>query len=175
MRQAILIVGILGVIGGVLFAQGTRLPVDSAAPDALLAEVRALRAEITQVAGASIRAQLLVAQLQLQEQRVVTVGRQLVDARGALASVQTRVSGERARVHQLEDAAARATDQGRRSMQQAIREAETHIEQQQGETLLWRARETELLKAVEDAQARWADLNNRLDALEQSMPAGASR
>jgi hypothetical protein len=38
--------------------------------DPLLAEVRALRADLNQATGASIRTQLLVARLTLQEQRI---------------------------------------------------------------------------------------------------------
>jgi chromosome segregation ATPase len=163
------IVALVG-IGSVLFAQGTR-PTDGSAQDALLAEVRALRAEIHQVAGTGIRMQLLVARLQLQEQRVFTVARQLTDAQNALASARARLAGEQSRVRQLEEAASRATGTGRLTYQQAILEAGPHIEQQQRQELDLRARETELLRSVNDAQARWMDFNNRLDALEQSLPA----
>src|SRR4029077_13444243 len=47
--------------------------------DPLLTEVRALRAELNQAAGASIRTQLLVARLTLQEQRINTISKQLAD------------------------------------------------------------------------------------------------
>jgi hypothetical protein len=169
-RKVMLIGGVFAGAGGLLFAQGTRTPVDGSAQDALLAEVRVLRAEVSQVASAIIRTQLLVARLQLQEQRGFTLARQLVDAQNARAAVQVEISGERARVRQLEDAASRATGQGRLAIQQAIHEAGPQIEQQQRELQL-RAREAELLKAVDDAQVRWTDFNGQLDALERSLPA----
>ena len=50
-----------------------------ASMDELVAEVRALRAEIQQMADSSIRAQLLVARLQVQEQRIAGIARQLSD------------------------------------------------------------------------------------------------
>ena len=53
-RKVMLVVCILA-IGGGLFAQGTRTPVDGPAEDTLLAEVRALRSEINQVTSAGIR------------------------------------------------------------------------------------------------------------------------
>jgi hypothetical protein len=174
MRKAILI-GVLAGIGGVVFAQGTRTPVDGSSQDALLAEVRALRAEIRQVASAGIQAQLLVARLQLQEQRVFTLARQHADAQNALAVVQARIAGERERVRQLEDSASHATGQGRLAFQQAVIDAGTQIEQQHTQELQLQARETELRKAVDDAQARWLDFNDRLDALERSIPADQSR
>jgi hypothetical protein len=173
--QVILIVLAVAGIGGVLFAQGTHPTVDGSAQFALLAEVRALRAEIHQVAGVGIRTQLLVARLQLQEQRVVAVVRQLADAQSALAEVRVRIAGEQARVRQLEDAASRATSQGRLTFQQAILEAGPQIEQQQKQELELRARESELLKSVSEAQSLWTDFSHRLDALEQSLPAGVSR
>ena len=172
MRKVMLIVAVLAGIGGVLFAQGTRTPVDGSGQDALLAEVRALRAEINQVASAGIRTQLLVARLQLQEQRVYTVARQLVDARNALASVRVRITGEQARVRQLEDAASHATGQSRLSIQQAIVEAGTQIEQQQKQELQLQAQESDLVRDVNDAQARWTDFNACLDELDRSLPAG---
>jgi hypothetical protein len=158
----------LAGIGSVPFAQGTG-PLDGSAQDALIAEVRALRAEINQVAGAGIRMQLLVARLQLQEQRVFTVARHLTDAQNALAASRARLAGEQARVRQLEEAASRASGQSLMTFQQAILEAAPQIEQQQRQELGLKARETELLRSVHDAQALWMDFNNRLDALEQSL------
>ena len=139
----------------------------------MLAEVRALRADINQFAGANIRSQLLVARLQLQEQRVFTVARQLVEAQNTLAAVQATITGERVRASQLEDAASRAT--GRTNGNSAIRDAEIQIEQQQQQERQLRAGENELLRAVDDAQIRWTDFNDRLDALERSLPSGVSR
>jgi chromosome segregation ATPase len=173
MRKVLLIVVLAGV-GTVLFAEGSRTPVDGSSADALLAEIRALRAESTQIMSAGIRVQLLIARLQLQEQRVVTAAQQHADAQNALAAVQGRIDGERARVRQLEDAAARALGQGRATYQHAIVEAGTQIEQQQRQELELQAREKELRKAVNDEQLRWADFNDRLDALERSLPAKSS-
>ena len=175
MRNVVLITGVLAGIAGVVSAQETRTSGEGPTQDALLAEVRGLRAEIHQLMSANIRTQLLVGRLQLQEQRVFTVARQLADAQNALTSVQSRITGERERVRQLEDAASRVTGQGRMAAQQAILEAGTHIEQQQQREQGLRARENELLKAVDDAQTLWTDFNDRLDALERLVTAGASR
>ena len=174
MRKVILIVGVLAGVGGVLFAQGTRTAVDGPAHDALLAEVRTLRAEINQVAVSSIRMQLLVARLQLQEQRVLMAGRQLVDVQNALAAVRLEIAGEQARVDQLEKSMSRVTSQGQVQIQQAILAADAQIEQQQRRQQELQVRETELLNAVNNEQVRRADFSDRLDALERSLPAGAS-
>src|SRR5262245_12327810 len=170
MRKVILI-GVLAGVGGVLFAEGPRTPADGPLQDALLAEVRAFRTEITQVTSAGIRTQLLVARRQHQEQRGLTAARQRAEIQNALTTVQSRITGERGRVRQLEDAASRATGQGRATFQQAIVEAGGQIEQQERQELQLRARETELLRTINDEQARWTDFSDRLDALERSLPA----
>jgi len=172
--RKVMMVGVLVGVGGFLFAEGSQPRVEGSTADALLAEVRALRAEVTQVTSAGIRTQVLVARLQLQEQRVLNAARQLAEAQKELATVQGRINGERARVWQLEDAASRAMGQGRTVYQQAIAEAGTQIEQLQSQAVQLQAREKELLRAVSDEQFRWTELIDRLDALERGLPAGLS-
>ena len=172
MRKVMLVVCVLAV-GAVLSAQGTRPHPDGSLPEALLAEVRALRAEVSDATSASVRMQLLVARLQLQEGRVVAASRQLADARDALAAAQFRTNAQRARARQLEDAASRATAQERPALQQAVLEAGAQIEQDERHEQQLQAHEIEVRRVADDAQARWTNLNNRLDALEQSLPAAS--
>jgi len=77
--RKVMMIGVLVGVGGFLFAEGSQPRVEGSTADALLAEVRALRAEVTQVTSAGIRTQVLVARLQLQEQRVLNAARQLAD------------------------------------------------------------------------------------------------
>jgi chromosome segregation ATPase len=154
---------------GVLFAQGTRAPFDES-QDSLLAEVRALRSEVQKITSAGIRTQLLIARLQLQDQRVLSALRQLSETQNTLRGVQARIAGERTRVRQLEDSAARTTSQGRAVFQQAILESGTQIEQQQAQEVQLQMRERDLQRTVSDEQARWTDFNDRLEALERSLP-----
>ena len=98
-RQLACTVGALGVIVlagvGVLSAQAQQ-NVTTPGMAELLTEVRALRADVNQAAGASMRMQLLVARLSLQEQRVNTVGHQLTDVTAQLdAAVRERTAKER--------------------------------------------------------------------------------
>jgi hypothetical protein len=175
MRKAVGLAGMLAIAGGVLFAQGTRVPGDGSGQEALLVEVRALRAELHEVTSASIRTQLLVARLQLQEQRVVAAARQLEHAQRALTSVRSEIAGERLRLRQLEDAASRASGQHRLALQEAIRESGAQIEQRHEQALQLQAHEAELTRDVGDAQARWADFSGRLDDVERSLSVIGSR
>ena len=60
------------------------------------------------------------------------------------------------------------------TFQQAILEAGPQIEQQQKQELLLQARETDLVKAVNDAQALWSDFSSRIDELDRSLWASAT-
>src|SRR5258707_15707832 len=71
--------------------------------DPLLAEVRALRAELSQMAGTSIRTQLLVARLTLQEQRINTVSKQLADVQLQRTGNDGGISQMSSRQTQIED------------------------------------------------------------------------
>src|SRR5262245_61304186 len=75
------VIGVAVTIFGVMAlpsAQSQRLESPSGTAD-LLAEVRGLRAELNQFATASIRVQLFMGRLQLQEHRIQVLSQQLVD------------------------------------------------------------------------------------------------
>jgi hypothetical protein len=63
-------------------------PATDASMAQLLAEVRAIRTEIRDAAGSSLRAQLVGMRLQLQEQRITTVSRQLFDVQEKLRTAE---------------------------------------------------------------------------------------
>src|SRR5690242_2459156 len=71
------------VLGGVASGQAHR---PDATLDELVVEVQALRAEMNQAASASIRAQLLVGRLQMEDQRIAGVVRELESVQADLAS-----------------------------------------------------------------------------------------
>lgn len=69
---------------------GSSGPSSDAAIAALVSEVRALRAEISEAARSTLRSQLLVARLQLQEQRILHLDRQRADVASKAAAVAQR-------------------------------------------------------------------------------------
>ena len=170
----------VGVVAGVLIGivavtagQGARPAVPAAAPDQLLAEVRALRVELNQAAGASIRAQLFVARLQLQEQRVNAVTRELADVQSRLASTQQGLVSMRERLAATEEGQARLPPEDRSDDQ--VKALRLQLEQGQSREQDLRAQESALAGAATAEQSRWVDFNNRLDTLEQSLSAGTPR
>jgi chromosome segregation ATPase len=138
--------------------------------DALLAEVRALRAELHEAANASIRAQLYAVGFQLQEQRAFAAGRQLADVQRELADIRQEIEGEQARVRHLQTSLLRAQVTEQTAIRQTILTAEAHIEEQQRRATLIQSGEAELQAVARDARARWEDFNAKLSALEQSLP-----
>ena len=169
LAREVVVISLLGV-GGVLFAQGTRTTVEDS-QNPLLSGVRALRAEVHQIASAGIRTQLLVARLQLQEQRVIMAGRQLLEAQSALMDIQQEIAAEQARVVELEKSLLGRTPQGQAQLQQAILEAKAQIERQRTQEAQLEARVAECLRAVNDSQVQWMNFSERLDVLERSLPA----
>ena len=156
------------VIAGVVSGQD-QMPGRSTL-DRLLAEVQGLRSEVTHATGASIRAQLLVARLQLQEQRITNLARQLTDVQNELAAMEQSHASTAARLKQLEDGRDRLSGE---QLEQSEREAEnwkTTAEQEDKRARDLRAQERELESVLVDEQTRWSDFNARLDDLELSLP-----
>ena len=71
---------------GVVSAQAMRTA-GTDGMDQLLSEVRGLRAELTQATGTSMRMQLLLARLSLQEQRITVLSRQSSELQQQLTTV----------------------------------------------------------------------------------------
>lgn len=164
---AILFVVVLGVVGIVSGqAQAPPNPMDQ-----LLAEVRGLRAEVNQAASTSIRAQLLVARLQLQEQRINTVARQLTEVRNELARVEREQGEATAHLEHLGriEAGPSQTSQQRAEVENVTPILKASLEQRQKQQQELQAQETTLSGLLADEQARWNDFNGRLDELERSL------
>ena len=87
---------------------------------ALVAEVRALRTELSQVASASVRSQLLVTRIQLQEQRLMHLDRQRAEVAAKLGEAEkTRVmfAGQ---VKQLQTQSTQSSDAKEREAAQFV-------------------------------------------------------
>ena len=86
-------VAALGLSAGVSGQAGQPAAPARTQMDELLAEVRAIRADLDRAAATSLRGQLLGMRLQLQEQRISTIARQLSDVQQRLRDIaQARVS-----------------------------------------------------------------------------------
>jgi chaperonin cofactor prefoldin len=163
MRNVVLICVGVAALAAVLSGQGTAS--NDGDMRALVTEIRGLRADLNRVAGANIRSQLLFGRLQLQEQRTVTLSRQLDTVQQELATVaQQRIDTEE-RLKSIEESTSinpEEREAGIRNFRMIIRDRQ-RAEQQ------LRQRESTLSAMVADEQARWTDFSSRLDELERAL------
>ena len=171
---ALLFVGLAARVAAQAPTESTAKAVE-AAPDALLMEVRALRDDIQRYAGATIRVQLLLARLQLQEQRINSLGAQVVEVRSQMAGNAKEQSEAADRVKRytsvLDNPAADFPPEERRDIQNSIPGWRLNLQRLQVEGQRLSAQEADLASQISTEQARWMDFNTRLDELEKSLPA----
>jgi hypothetical protein len=139
--------------------------------DPLLAEVRALRAELNQAAGTSIRTQLLVARLSLQEQRINTLAKQVNDVQTERASNDGGLAQMSSRQKQIEDRLrGQLPADVRQQLEQeleGVKAAPMNMMRQRSQEL--NAKESALAGQLATEQSRWIDFNSRLDEIEREI------
>ena len=155
--------------GVVLRAQG-QAPAATAndAVAALVAEVRALRADLSQVAAASMRSQLLVTRIQLQEQRLMHLDRQRTEGAAKLAETEKMRTMFAAQIKALENPGADVSAAQRRDIENVIGGMRAQLQTAQASEAALRSEQDALLNALSTEQSRWSDFNNRLDELERA-------
>lgn len=133
----------------------------------LLQEVRALRVAIERMTAAGTRAQLLFGRLQLQEQRLTSLGRQLQETRGKLADVQRERQNQAQRIEAFTEEVDRAANpQQRLEMEGALKRTKLVVAQLDQQVTALQGEDAGLGQALSTEQARWIDLNSRLEELE---------
>jgi uncharacterized coiled-coil protein SlyX len=155
------------LVGGVS-GQGQR---SSATLDDLLTEIRGLRTDIGQSSSASLRAQLLIARLSLQEQRITALAGQLAEAQRRIGSRNADPESPVIRLKRFEEAV-----QARTAPPDAANAMEQMLPRLQEEAAIWqreeqalRTQENELAALFATEQNRWTDFNSRLDELERAL------
>jgi len=155
------------VLGGVASGQARR---PDATLDELVVEVQALRAEMNQAAAASIRAQLLVGRLQMEDQRIAGVVRELEAVQADLvANAQARTDAA-GKLKALEEAVLGATNDVREEAEKQLAAAKAAALQADRRQQALKRRESSLAKELQEDQARWQQINARLENFEQAIP-----
>jgi hypothetical protein len=162
MSGVVLVAGIIAIAAAVAGAQSA----PPAPRDELAAEIRLLRRELNERLEANIRAQLMVARLQLQEQRTATVIRQLQDVNDRLQENQqtkTQIEGALKMFSSMGGVNPATEQEGfllgpLKAQMTGVTELETELKLQQ----------TQLAAAIAEEQGRWNTFNARLDELERA-------
>jgi hypothetical protein len=137
---------------------------------ALVEEVRALRLELAALASASVRSQLLVTRVQLQEQRLMHLDRQRVEVASKLRETEAARAMFAGQLKGLESPGSQATAEQRRDAEAALGPMKTQLEAMQAAEATLRAEHDNVLNALSTEQSRWSDFNSRLDDLERALP-----
>jgi chromosome segregation ATPase len=154
-------------LAGVASGQARR---PDATLDELVVEVQALRAEMNQAAAASIRAQLLVGRLQMQDQRISSVVRDLEAVQADLAATAQLRTEMAARIKTLEDTLTSAGPDTRDEVERQMAAARAAAQQADRRQQALKRREGGLAKELQEDQTRWSEINARLENFEQAIP-----
>ena len=151
-----------------LMAQNAPAPPQRNQMDELLAEVRAIRADLDRAAAASTRGQLLGMRLQLQEQRITALSRQLSEVQERLrGNAQTRAAlGPFIKMLDQSDKDPGAGKSDEAKMFNPLRGQLAGLDKADVEL---RAEEANLLNQLQSEQSRWLGFNAQIEELERSL------
>jgi hypothetical protein len=152
-------------------AATTRAETGDAAVAALVAEIRALRADLAAASRSQLRAQLLLGRVQMQEQRLAYLDKQRADTAAALMA-----QGQMSSIMRLQggppDASACAgmpSPDARRDCEANVTMRRQQFKEQEEREAQLRTAENDLANAVSAEQARWSGFNAQLDELERAL------
>ena len=152
------------VLGTAMLSAQTSVPPRPATLDDVVAEVRALRADMQQMQGASVRAQLLTARLQVQEQRIAGIARELAQAEEQVRGLEAaRNPFMDKMLQELSKQPSRPED----AEFQALLKGQ--LEKIQNGDPALKERVTALSQQLAEEQARWSAFNAQLEALEREL------
>jgi len=172
-RRTLIVIALAFVaLSGLVLAQSAARQAPASLDD-LLSEIRGLRADINQSSAATIKTQLLVARLQVEEQRMNGITRQIVDVQTQVAAARLAVGAAETEVKHFEDILSHGTDSipesDRKGIAAMVADVKSKLEIQQSREQELSAQEGALSNQFASEQARWSDFNDRLDALERGL------
>jgi hypothetical protein len=169
MRATILVIlGAVVAVAAIASGQAQRGP---ATLDDVVAEIRALRADLKASAATAARTQVLSARLSLQEQRITVLANQRADISARLG-VETRLRADSERqVQTFEENEGRNTSLGisRAELESQANVFKRMLAQHRDAELQLRTQESDLSAQIATEQNRWLEFNSRLDELEKAM------
>jgi hypothetical protein len=138
---------------------------------ALLVEVRGLRAAMEQMASAGPRVQLAFGRLQLQEQRVNAMVRRADGLHDAVVAAQKHVSELQDHVADLERGLENNTvdPKVRSAIESELPPTKRELARAVADSQRLQTEELDAANQIANEQARWAEINHRLEELERAL------
>jgi predicted nucleic acid-binding Zn-ribbon protein len=151
----------------IAFAQGVQSPDTMTA---LLNEVHALCLAMEQQATIAPRIQLFMARLNIEEQRMEQLNQQSNQVKRELADAAQRVQDATASSADMEKQLRETQDEKAKVALTAEMEQWKREQQRRNATLQQlQVRDSDLARELGTEQARWGELNSRIDELEQTL------
>ena len=136
---------------------------------ALLAEVKGLRAAMEQMAGAGPRVQLSVGRLQLQEGRIAGMIRRLDTVRDRLSTARRELEGFKGAQKMMEGSEQSKQGEEKEDFGPILAGMKNQAAAAQANVDRLAAEEVQLTQELAAEQARWVEINQRLDELERAL------
>jgi chromosome segregation ATPase len=171
MRYVFAIVVTVGVLApSHALAQSTP-PVQRDVIAELLVEVRGLRQAMERAATVGARIQLLVARVQLQEQRIAESSRRLVTVREQLSKIDADIAAMLLQANTFEKVANSFPPEQKEDHQRMVETFKAQAATLEKRKLDLANEESLLLQQVSADQNRWSDVNGQLDDIERALAA----
>lgn len=140
-----------------------------AAVTALVNEVRALRADLAEASQRTLRFELLLARLQMQEQRLAYLDRQRAEVSGKVFDASRSSEEMSGQMRRLEQGCREGTvpPEMRDDCNGMVEGLKRDLSGRQKREADLRAQEAEVLNQIAAEQSRWTDFSARLDELER--------
>jgi chromosome segregation ATPase len=135
---------------------------------ALVQELRALRLAVEQMLAANVRVQLLMGRLQLQETRIISLGRQSTDIEARLTGLRQEKDG--LAMQQKVFAFMPDKTEDPKEREEAKRQTEAlaeRLKEIDARYLALQNEQANIQQMIETEQGRWGDFNQRLEELER--------
>ena len=137
----------------------------------LLVEVRGLRQAMERAATVGARIQLLVARVQLQEQRIAESARRLSTVHDEQSKLEEQITGVMANVTNFEKHNSSIPPEQREELQRMVEQWKSEIAILEKRRQDLTNEESQLLQQVNADQGRWSDVNAQLDDIERTLAA----
>lgn len=137
---------------------------------AVVEEIRALRLSLERTTTHASQAQLLLGRVQLQENRLATLGRQYQEARTRSLDAQMARDDAEGRLQRMaEQLRGTTVAEERQALEDGIAGMKLEVGRLQLRAEQLRSDEAGALEALTTEQHRWSDFNQRLEALERAL------
>jgi DNA repair exonuclease SbcCD ATPase subunit len=141
--------------------------------DAVVREIRELRRVLEKQGSAAARAQLLIARLSLQDQRVARARQRVERLESDLASAQREQDQMQTAAREIARSLEQVTDdEQRRPLERESRMIRTHLVGHQAEVSMAETRLSQAKEALDSEAGRYEELEARLGDLDRLLQAG---